>query len=293
MAGGRNGAGPAGGDEGRLRQILVNLVGNAVKFTEEGRIEVQARSRFVPERDQVLLEIAVEDTGIGIPADKHDLLFQSFSQLSPVINRKYGGTGLGLAICKKLVELMGGSIGVESREHEGSTFSFVVPLTPPGKEFAAAALHPAIETDVAAAGRREDRPALAPEEAVDYSALRILVADDNGVNRQLLHSLLRKHGCEADSAGSGLEALEASKTEEYDLIFMDLEMPDMDGLEATRAIRQHYSPGEGPVIVAVTAYARRDDRERCFEAGMMDYISKPVFAPEVERVLRQWAPRSA
>ncbi|MGN7456104.1 PAS domain S-box protein [Paenibacillus pasadenensis] len=262
------------GDAGRIRQVLVNLVGNAVKFTEEGRVCLSARL-LGRDRSAALLELAVQDTGIGIPLDKQNLLFQSFSQLHPGLNRKYGGTGLGLAISRRLVELMDGSIAVESMPGEGSTFRVLIRLE--------------VEEDE---GLRQSRPshegrldAVEPAASARFSGVRALVVDDNQVNRMLLNALLGKMGCSTDSAESGQEAVHALERGRYDIVFMDLQMPVMDGLEATRAIHARIPAELQPAIVAVTAFVRQADRDKCLESGMKDFIGKPVFASEVARVL--------
>ncbi|MFB9329220.1 PAS domain S-box protein [Paenibacillus aurantiacus] len=294
------------GDEGKLRQILVNLLGNAIKFTEQGAVHVDISLHAPAEPHRLYVEFTVTDTGIGIPPDKQQLLFQSFTQLHPAINRKYGGTGLGLAICKKLVELMGGLITVNSKEREGSAFSFTMPFGLPSPE-AGAGLEPALsggqqEHDdelraaaTAALAHNQSLPAssTAPMPvAPPFSSPRLLVVDDVPVNRMLLATLLRKLGCEPDTAENGAEAVRMVSAAPYDIVFMDLQMPVMNGFEATETIHRMFDEAHRPVIVAVTAYARQEDRERCLAAGMQDFISKPVFAQEVERVVRQWAPHS-
>ncbi|WNQ10039.1 PAS domain S-box protein [Paenibacillus aurantius] len=261
----------------RMRQVLVNLIGNSLKFTEKGEILVTVECREPEEKGSVLLEFTVKDTGIGIPEDKLDHLFQTFSQLHPAINRKYGGTGLGLAICKRLVELMGGTISVESTEHVGSTFRFSIPAGSPP----------------------DDSPAGNPNEAVTgmgneaFSSgkeLAILIAEDHPVNRQLLLRMLERMGYPADAVGDGQEALEAVLRKRYDLILMDVQMPRMTGLQAAEAIREQVRRGGGPfpVIVGVTAFAREEDKEACLAAGMKDFISKPIVPGEMERVLTRW-----
>jgi PAS domain S-box-containing protein len=270
------------GDAGRLRQILVNLVGNAVKFTEQGEVtlSVELRSARIP--GEVVLQFRVTDTGIGIPEDKLDQLFQSFSQLHPAMNRKYGGTGLGLAITKKLVELMGGIIGVDSRETMGSTFYFTLPFRIPQEPFAQEPFTPPL---------KKTGPSGAQEihSTMKYGPLKILIADDNAVNRFLLTALLRRLGYESETAEDGDETLRAVTRGDFDIVFMDLQMPGMNGIEATAAIRQLHENTKRPVIVAVTAFARKEDRDMCLAAGMNDYISKPLAADEVERVLKEWS----
>ncbi len=266
------------GDSGRIRQVLANLIGNAVKFTDAGFVKVSA-SLQVSDQASCLVEFSVKDTGIGIALDKQSLLFQSFSQLHPAINRKYGGTGLGLAICRKLVELMSGSIGVESVEGEGSVFSFVLRFALPQAED-----HELLQPERSGAAHAE--PLLA---ANSYPGIKALVVDDNSVNRSLLKTILAKMGCLPDTAGNGAEALSILERKRYDIVFMDLQMPVMDGLEAASAIRRRLPLGRQPAIAAVTAFAQESDKKICADAGMDDFISKPVFAAEVARVLSRLA----
>lgn len=269
-------------DEARLRQILVNLVGNAVKFTEEGEIGIQVKLVSSRDSGECVLKFTVTDTGIGIPLDSQGLLFQSFSQLHPSINRKYGGTGLGLAISKKLVELLGGAIGVESREGEGSEFYFTLHATLPREMTTAggAAAFPATE-------RRENRSKYKGSSSGVYGPLSILVAEDHPVNLRLLQAYLKKRGYDSDVASNGEMAVEAVLTGQYDLVFMDIQMPLMDGIEATAKIREEL--GLSPVIIAATAFARKEDKEMCLRAGMQDFISKPIRPEELDRVLREWS----
>ncbi|NJJ40320.1 PAS domain S-box protein [Paenibacillus apii] len=271
-------------DEARLRQILVNLVGNAVKFTERGKISIDAKLGAALDYSRIIVQFTVTDTGIGIPEDRQGLLFQSFTQLHPSINRKYGGTGLGLAISKKLSELLGGTIGVDSREGEGSSFYFTVEALLPGG------------APASGAGKSEDKKAgkhLAANSIAggQYGPLSILVAEDHPVNRHLLGTYLRKRGYLADIVEDGEQAVRAVQLKDYDLVFMDIQMPVMDGLEAAALIREKH--GSRPAIVAVTAFARKEDREMCMKAGMQDFISKPIHSDELDRVLKQWAPGSA
>ncbi|MCY9590205.1 hybrid sensor histidine kinase/response regulator [Paenibacillus chitinolyticus] len=270
------------GDEARVRQVLINLISNAIKFTERGSVSVAVEITPSPEPQSVMLEFKIRDTGIGIPAGKIHLLFQSFSQLHPAINRKYGGTGLGLSISKKLVELMGGEIGVESEENAGSTFFFTLYASLGDSEApdTASAIHPAETAPVPSLPEAKPAP------------LRVLIADDHPMNRKLLHTLTGKLGYSADVVNSGAEAVQAAGEQTYDLIFMDVQMPVMDGFEATRLIRErHGKKAMPPVIIAVTAFAREEDKEQCLASGMNDYISKPVLSGELKRLMAKWSAR--
>ncbi|MCP4663565.1 MAG: response regulator, partial [bacterium] len=256
----------------RVRQVLVNLVGNAIKFTERGSVLLAAtvRSRG-PDPERIELKLSVEDTGIGISEQQQEHLFDAFSQVDSSTSRRYGGTGLGLAISRRLVELMGGRIGVRSRQGEGSVFFFTLPTR------AAPAPAPRVEREVR----------LDPQLAARLP-LRILVADDNAVNQQIAVEILRRMGYPADVVANGVEALAAFERQPYDLIFMDVEMPEMDGLEATREILRRVRMGRRPRIVAMTAHVLRGDRERCLAAGMDDYISKPISIPELAAAVERW-----
>ncbi|GGD80376.1 PAS domain-containing hybrid sensor histidine kinase/response regulator [Paenibacillus nasutitermitis] len=266
------------GDPVRLRQVLVNLVGNAIKFTDTGSIVITVGMKSAVPFQSALLEFKVVDTGIGIPQSKQHQLFQSFSQLHPAINRKYGGTGLGLAICKNLVELMGGIIGVESEESQGATFYFTVAVGLPDDE------GEFVDSDDSASENDGE------EELSDfaYEKLRILVAEDNPVNQRLLAAILQHIGCQMDLASNGEEAVEAVAKKRYDLIFMDIQMPVMDGLTASRRIREQF-PGHSPVILALTAFARQEDKDACLSSGMQGFLSKPIRSNEVKKILQKWA----
>lgn len=242
------------GDHTRLRQIITNLLANALKFTHRGwvTLEVGASTR---EDGRIRLEVAVSDTGIGIPADRLDRLFQNFSQVDVSTTRQYGGTGLGLAICQRLCAAMDGEIGVESGRQQGARFWFHVVLDP--------AEPPA----------REAAP-VSPPPGEAFLPTQVLVVDDNRVNRSLAVAMLSKLGVSATQAASGREAVDMAAARLFDLILMDVQMPGMDGLEATRQIRDLDLP-EQPYIVALTANAFDADRERCLQAGMDDFLSKP------------------
>ena len=260
------------GDAARLRQVLINLLNNAIKFTDRGEIVLQARldSRR-DERCQVSL--SVRDTGIGIPKDKQSRLFQRFSQVDDTNTRKYGGTGLGLAISKKLAELMGGTISVESEAGLGSTFTVVIDVglssgtTLPDRVFRVAAPSPLPVTS----------PPVTASMA-DQMPLRILVTDDNPVNQRVAKATLKKFGYACDLASDGAEAIAAHQRAPYDLILMDVQMPDVDGLEATRRIRALCGDRSRPWIIAVTAGAFEEDRLNALAAGMNDFLNKPLRA---------------
>jgi CheY-like chemotaxis protein len=260
------------GDAGRLRQILLNLLANAVKFTEAGAISLHVGGEPDGGGDdgRWRLRIDVSDTGMGIAPDRIDRLFESFTQADVSIARRFGGTGLGLAISRRLAELMGGSLTATSSgiPGEGSTFRV---------ELLAMAV--------------EDVPAPTPDGSViaalaDAGApLRILLAEDNAVNVKLALRLLERMGYGADVAGDGAEAIDALERAEYDVVLMDVQMPGLDGLDATRAIRARWP--ERPIrIVAMTASAMEGDREACLAAGMDDYVSKPIRPDELARAIR-------
>ncbi len=248
------------GDPVRLRQVVLNLVNNAVKFTEEGGVLVEVKAG--PEQaGQVVLEVAVSDTGIGIPPDKLEHIFNAFEQVDGSTTRRFGGTGLGLAISAQLVRLMGGEIQVKSRPRRGSTFRFSARLQPaPAQE-----------------------EGLAPDQALavtDDSApsLDILLVEDTPINQQVAMGMLSRLGHRVTLAENGAEALAALEERDFDLVLMDVQMPVMDGLEATAAIRRRERErGGGHVpIVAMTAHAMKEDRQRCLDAGMDGYLSKPI-----------------
>ena len=248
------------GDANRLRQILVNLIANAVKFTEKGEIVITASPRYAADGAQ-RLHISVRDTGIGIPADRHNRLFQAFSQVDSTTTRKYGGTGLGLAITQRLVNLMQGSIWCESAPGQGSDFQFDLPLVPVLTPEAPkrSTLHPFIDSQLA-----------------QRIPLRILLVEDNPVNQRVADLLLKKMGYSAAFATNGVEALEAVAREPFDVLLLDVQMPIMDGLETARRLCAEYPAPRRPWIIAMTANALAGDREICLAAGMDDYTSKPV-----------------
>ena len=271
------------GDPLRLRQILLNFTDNAIKFTKQGTITVKVTAEGNTAGEQCL-HFAVTDTGIGIPAEKQEAIFEAFAQLDGSTTRHYGGTGLGLAIASRLVQQMGGKVWIESQVGKGTTFHFTARFGVAGE--AAAAEHTPAEPSASARGLAHSK---AP------AGLRILLAEDNVINRALATALLEKRGHSLVHAVNGREAVEAAARETFDLIFMDVQMPEMDGLEATQRIRELEAPlGRHTPIVAMTAHAMAGDRERCLAAGMDDYLSKPLQKAELlallERVRAAHAP---
>jgi PAS domain S-box-containing protein len=261
------------GDPGRLRQILVNLLSNAVKFTDAGDVSVFVSSKAIESsKHQILFKVM--DTGIGIPQDKMDKLFQPFGQLEMTISRKRDGAGLGLAISKGLVELMGGEIWVESKSGVGSTFYFTIP--------AEVASVKCVRPEKAARTARA-----VSENLAELHPLRILVAEDNHLNQKMLLEMLKKMGYRADAVADGREVLQALERQPYDLVLMDIRMPEMDGIAATREICKRW-PNACPKIVAITAYALAGDKDRCLNAGMDGYIAKPVQMDELAEVLKRY-----
>jgi signal transduction histidine kinase/CheY-like chemotaxis protein len=274
------------GDPLRLRQVLLNLVNNAVKFTKRGYVRLDCAMRQEDEHG-CLLQFSVKDTGIGIPKEALDRLFTSFQQVDSSTTRKYGGTGLGLSISRQLVRLMGGErIFVSSVEGEGSTFTFTLPLgkTPleSGDDGSGDRLAGAGQDGLPDGAGKDGRTAL-PESA------RILVVEDNELNQEIIVELLKGYRLQAQTANNGQEAVQAVEARAFDLVLMDLQMPVMDGLDATRAIRALTLPRAKSVpIIALTANAMLDDRERCLAAGMNDFLSKPIELEQLDSKLRQW-----
>ena len=252
-------------DAGRIRQIALNLLSNAIKFTEKGSVTLRVNAHSTL-NDKVGLRIEVVDTGIGIPADRLDRLFKSFSQADATISRQFGGTGLGLAISKKLAEGLGGTIGVDSSTGKGATFWFEVPVT-------AASADQALNITKGFESSRVDE-ALATISSLGRP-LRVLVAEDNATNQLVVRSVLAKFNITPDMAGNGFEAIEAVKRATYDVILMDVHMPEMDGLDATRAIRAMVGPKARIPIIALTANAFDSDVDRCRSAGMNAHLGKP------------------
>lgn len=271
------------GDSNRLRQILINLVGNSMKFTGKGEVAIVVELQSIS-KTQAQVVFTVRDTGIGIPIPRQKAIFDKFTQADGSTTRKYGGTGLGLAICHQLVQLMGGAIEVQSVEGKGSSFIFNLPMK----------IHQREEASVTSSVRKRET---AGKKAVCH-VLRVLLVEDNPVNQKLAGIIIKKQGCELDVAGDGLEALAKLKLNCYDLVLMDVQMPNMDGLEATRTIRSiEASPEERlqyvaltentqPLsIIGLTAHARKEDEQTCYGAGMNGFLTKPIIRARLEEVL--------
>jgi two-component system, sensor histidine kinase len=265
------------GDVTRVRQVLINLVGNAIKFTRHGSVTVSIGAGLAEARDRLRVRIAVADTGIGIPADKLHRLFEAFSQVDASTTREFGGTGLGLAISKRLVEAMGGRLWVESEAGRGSTFHCEIVVGAPAD---------AVRTPSAI------RPAAAVAPSTPERApLRVLLADDNAINRKVGVALLGTLGCTVDVVNDGAEAVAQIGARAYDLVFLDVQMPVMDGYEAARRIRTAWAGRDAarPRLIAMTANARQVDRDRCLEAGMDDFLGKPLQLDTLQALVQRCA----
>jgi CheY-like chemotaxis protein len=270
------------GDPSRIRQVLINLVNNAIKFTPAGSVRIQV----APEskgQDPTRLTLSVQDTGIGIAPEQIDRIFEQFAQGDTTTRRQFGGTGLGLAISQELTRLMGGTMWVTSQPGQGSTFWFTLPLpaapnTPPQH---VADSHPAASV----------APPPAPAESPQVTRkVRALLVDDSVTNRRVGQLMLERIGCEVDLASDGQEALRKLDQQAYDVVFMDCEMPRMNGFDATAEIRRRQNGAPRIPVVAMTAKAIQGDRERCLTAGMDDYLSKPVTLESLRAILTRWTP---
>ncbi len=264
------------GDQMRLRQVLTNLISNAVKFTGEGKVAVRVTAGGTGSDGKREFTFAVTDTGIGIPDDKKELLFVAFSQVDASLSRRYGGTGLGLAISREIVELMGGTISFESAEGVGSTFFFTIPLGEAGLESDALSATESLSPETTAVVPEGER------------IPRLLVAEDDPINRKVLGPMLKRSNFNLDFAEDGLKAVEMWEKGGYDFVLMDVQMPRLDGFEATRAIRaRERERGGHTPIVAMTAHAHKEDEEMCLAAGMDAYISKPIDFKKCVEVMRE------
>jgi signal transduction histidine kinase/CheY-like chemotaxis protein/HPt (histidine-containing phosphotransfer) domain-containing protein len=259
------------GDSLRLRQVLVNLISNALKFTEQGMIKVVVECLDLDE-DTCRLRFSVIDTGIGIPKDKQGRIFESFTQADVSMTRKYGGTGLGTSIASQLVELMGGRIEVESEEGKGSTFWFELLM----------------ETSSASAVKSEMSIGASAPILLDQQVGNILLADDYPTNQQIMKLFLEQEGHNLEIAGNGLEAVKSCRTRKFDIIFMDLQMPVMDGEEATRLIRKGDSLNKDVPIIALTASGEAGTQQKCLQAGMNDFIVKPIRRDALLLTVGRW-----
>ncbi|MCP4295928.1 MAG: response regulator [Proteobacteria bacterium] len=261
------------GDPLRLRQVLINLVGNAVKFTDHGQVIISVEP-IEESKNSITLRFSIKDTGIGMSKTECNLLFNSFSQADTSTTRRFGGSGLGLAISKKLVELMGGEMGVKSKPNHGSTFFFTLPL---GKK-----LQSEVET------KKLPQQQLRDKKVLDgFQNAQILLAEDNEINQQVARKILEKNGVHVTIANNGRQAVRMVEQGGFDLVLMDIQMPEMDGYQATNEIRQKSTHQSIP-IVAMTAHALLKDRQKCLDAGMNDHISKPINPELLIDVLIRW-----
>jgi TMAO reductase system sensor TorS len=274
------------GDGTRFRQILFNLVGNAIKFTDQGAIIIRISPSDI-KNDPITLVIEVEDTGIGIPQEALGTIFDPFHQVDGAMSRRVEGTGLGLAIVRQLIEIMGGQIEVESEVGRGSIFRVELPFQRLGQSMAGKVAVGATRVS----GSRDDEPDQ-PQRALN---LRVLLAEDHPVNQEITCEYLASFGCQVKTVSTGKEAVAAFNPKKFDLILMDCQMPEMDGMEATKLIRKreaaNYDPKYKRVhIIALTAHAMAGDRDRCLAVGMDDYLPKPFSANDLYRVIDQWKP---
>jgi len=265
------------GDSLRLHQVLVNLLSNAIKYTHRGSVRLRISSRPAPTPGNVELRFVVEDTGIGIPKEKLLSIFEKFTQADSSTTRRYGGTGLGLAICRDLVEMHGGRVWAESEPGLGSAFHVVLELPEAAPLPQEVAVNGAVE--VTDASHEREGGVMA----------RILVVEDNPTNQKVVAGLLGKRGYQTTVANHGGEALEALEKSTFDLVLMDVQMPILDGLETTRLIRQDARWRTLP-IVGLTAHAMVGDRQRCLDAGMNDYLAKPVRPAELVETVKKYVP---
>lgn len=275
------------GDATRIRQIFVNLISNAIKFTEKGKIEIYSRLESITENSLEIMS-SVRDTGIGIPEEKLENLFKPFSQVDASHSSKYGGTGLGLMICKQFVNMMGGDIGVESKVDSGSTFYFTIKLNSKKPE-------PVVYNTDASYGnfdiknyKTEYHSPYHDDLKMKRSRYTILLAEDNVVNQKVMLRMLSELGYSAEAVNNGKEVIDKVANGNYSAVLMDVQMPEMDGFTATKYIRVLDEPKRNIPIIAITAHALKGDKEKCIEVGMNDYITKPVNVKQLASVLDSW-----
>jgi signal transduction histidine kinase/ActR/RegA family two-component response regulator len=267
------------GDPGRISQVLSNLCHNAVKFTDSGFVAVKVQARHV-DAQRCEVRVAVRDTGIGIAPEKHAAVFNAFSQGDASTTRRFGGTGLGLTISKRLVEGMGGRMWLESTPGQGSTFYFSLPLQRGSQN---------LPPPVADGPPVSEQVQKAPQRTVQHSCLQVLLVEDNPINQLLAKAILTNLGHQVQTAGNGSEALDLFATKHWDLVLMDIHMPVMSGLDATRQMRQQEAPGRHTPIIATTAGAMEADRAACMAAGMDDYLAKPYKPQLLQALLERMA----
>jgi CheY-like chemotaxis protein len=256
------------GDPTRLRQILVNLIGNALKFTEAGSVTVTTRWQLLDRQQLLWLTCAVQDTGIGIAPDRLQHMFDAFEQADTSTSRRYGGTGLGLSIARTLAERMGGGLHAQSEVGHGSTFTLELPL--PWRY------------------GQGDEQALLVDELAQGGGQTVLLVEDNPVNQTVIEAMLRSLGFNVDLAGDGEQAMQAANARPYTAILMDCRLPDLDGYAATRQIRSGDGANRATPIIALTANALQGDRETCLAAGMNDYLAKPFKRSDLRQILQRW-----
>ena len=262
------------GDSKRLRQILINLLGNALKFTEFGSVNLEVSLQ--QQQQKALIYFQIRDTGIGMTSDQLENLFSPFFQANAAISRKYGGTGLGLSITQKLVRLMEGQIRVESEVNKGTIFSFDLPFKLSTKKA------------YMAFKKEQEASIKIPQNLAKKYPLQILIVEDHQINQQLVSVILKRQGYHPVIVSNGEKAITALSQQNFDLVLMDIQMPIMDGLTATKAIKNKFPAQDWPVIIAMTANVFKDERDKCFAAGMDDYISKPIQSGIIEKMIMKW-----
>ncbi|OUR95335.1 hypothetical protein A9Q84_15980 [Halobacteriovorax marinus] len=268
-------------DSSRLRQILVNLCNNALKFTKEGSISINVKCMESDTHNKKLL-FSIADTGIGIAKEKFDAVFSTFCQADNTVSREYGGTGLGLAISSNLANLLGGELTLESEENVGSTFSFSITYEKAFDHFTGERYPNSKKFD--------ELPEISSQMIAKekFPDITVLIAEDHLINQKVAQDILHTFGIESEIAANGIEAIKFLDQRKFDLVFMDVQMPEMDGIEATKIINRIVPKRRRPKIVAMTANASKQDRDQCIEAGMDDYISKPITIESIYNILKKW-----